>query len=127
MDNVSKTVKVEEEEVGDQTVQTKTVESDSDNSGRQAANKGIQIVYYLAGVLALLIGIRFLLILLGARNTGIVNFVYQLTQPFVSPFYGIFGQTIAYGSSRLEFESLLAVIFLGVILVIVTGFIRLLK
>jgi hypothetical protein len=127
MDDVSKTVKVEEEKVGDEVVQTRSVESASNDSSRHAANKGIQIVYYLAGVLALLIGIRFILFLLGARNVGVFNILYQVTQPFVAPFYGIFGNTVTYGSSRLEMESILAVIAIGVVTFIIAGFVRLLK
>lgn len=127
MDNVSKTVKVEEEKVGDETVQTRSVESASNDSSRHAANKGIQILYYIAGVLSLLIGVRFILFLLGARNVGIVNFLYDITQPFVAPFYGIFGRAVTYGSSRLEIESILAVVAIGVVTFIITGFIRILK
>lgn len=127
MDDVSKTVKVEEEQVGDAVVQTQSVETASKDSSRHAANKGIQIVYYIAGVLALLLGIRLILFLLGANNTGIVYILYQLTQPFVTPFYGVFGKTIVYSGSRLEMESLLAIIAIGVFTFIITGFVRLLK
>ena len=127
MDDVAKTVKVEEEQVGDEVVQTQSVETASSDSGRHAANKGIQIVYYLAGVLSLLIGIRFILFLLGANNVGIVSFIYNLTQPFVTPFYGIFGREITYGVPGLEIESILAIIAIGVVTFIVVGFTRLLK
>lgn len=127
MDDVSKTVKVEEEQVGDAKVQTQSVETNSSDSSRHAANKGIQVVYYLAGVLSLLIGVRFILFLLGANNVGIVSFIYGLTQPFVTPFYGIFGRTITYGVSGLEIESILAIIAIGVVTFIIVGFTRLLK
>ena len=127
MDDVSKTTKVEEEQVGDEVVQTQSVETASKDSSRHAANKGIQIIYYIAGVLALLIGVRFILYLLGANNVGIVNFIYSITQPFVTPFYGIFGRSITYGVSGLEIESILAIIAIGVVTFIVVGFTRLLK
>lgn len=127
MNEVEKSVKVEEEQVGDATVQTKSVETSADSSSRQSANKAIQIIYYIAGVLSLIIGVRLLLVLFGARSVGVVNFVYQVTEPFVSPFYGIFGKTIAYGASRLELESILAIVTVGVITFIIVGFVRLLK
>ncbi len=126
MEDEAKTVKVEEEQVGDEVVQTKSVENSSKDSSRHAANKGIQIIYYIAGVLALLVGIRFILYLLGANNVGIVSFIYSITQPFVAPFYGIFGRTITYGA-RIELESLIAIVAIGVVTFIIVGFTRLLK
>lgn len=127
MDDEQKTVKVEEEQVGDSTVQTQSVETAKDSSSRHSANKTLQVIYYLAGVLSLIIGVRFILLLIGARSIGIVTFVYQITEPFVSLFYGIFGRTIAYGTSRFEVESLLAVATIGIVTFIITGFVRLLK
>jgi len=126
MDDQAKTVKVEEEQVGDEVVQTQSVETASKDSSRHAANKSIQVIYYIAGVLALLIGIRFVLYLLGANNVGIVSFLYTITQPFVAPFYGIFGRTITYGA-RIEIESILAIVAIGVVTFIIVGFTRLLK
>lgn len=79
------------------------------------SNPLLGIIYFLTGVFALLIALRFIFILLGAQNTGFVNFVLRVTQPFVQPFYGIFGQSFVYGGARLEIESLLAILVLWVI------------
>lgn len=127
MTQTTKTVRVEEDHLGDETVSTKTEETPSQYDARHATNRGIEIVYYIAGVLSLLLGLRFVLILLGANNTGIINLVYQVTQPFVTPFYGIFGNTVIYGNARVEWESLLAVVAVAIIAYIVAGFLRLLK
>ncbi len=115
----TKTVRVENHHVGDET--------DSVHEVNPAFAIAIQIVYYLAGVVSLLLGLRFVLILLGANNTGVVNWVYQITQPFVSPFYGIFGNTILYDSARIEWESLIAILAVGIIAYIVAGFLRLFR
>lgn len=53
--------------------------------------KGVQIVWYILGILEFLLGFRFVLKLLGASNgSSFVSFVYTLTQPFAAPFLGIF-------------------------------------
>ena len=123
--SVGETVQVDRQEVGDSVVQTTSVTPASTDT--HSANKSIQVIQYLAGVLALLVGVRFVLILLGARNTGIVQFVYQITEPFVAPYYGILGQTVSYGPARFEVASILSVLGIAVITFIVIGFIRLLK
>ena len=50
-----------------------------------------RIVSLLFGILAVLIGLRILLLLLVANESNaIVDFVYGITQPFVEPFRGMF-------------------------------------
>ncbi len=50
-----------------------------------------RVVSLLFGILAVLIGLRIVLLLLVANETNsIVDFVYNVTQPFVEPFRGIF-------------------------------------
>ena len=53
-------------------------------------DKLIRIIWFFITLLALLIGLRIMLGLLGANYTGFVQFVYALTEPFVAPFRGIF-------------------------------------
>lgn len=50
-----------------------------------------RIVSLLFGILAVLIGLRILLLLLVANESNaIVDFVFSITEPFVAPFRGIF-------------------------------------
>jgi uncharacterized protein YggT (Ycf19 family) len=50
-----------------------------------------RVLSLLFGILAVLIGLRILLLLLVAnQSNAIVDFVYTVTEPFVAPFRGIF-------------------------------------
>lgn len=50
-----------------------------------------RILSLLFGILAVLLGLRILLLLLVANQSNtIVDFVYSVTEPFVAPFRGIF-------------------------------------
>ena len=50
-----------------------------------------RVLSLLFGILAVLIGLRILLLLLVAnQQNAIVDFVYGITEPFVAPFRGIF-------------------------------------
>lgn len=51
------------------------------------------IIYAIVGFIEGLIGLRFLLRLLGANPaSGFVDWIYDWSTPFVTPFAGIFGQ-----------------------------------
>lgn len=70
--------------------------------------RGTQIVWYILGVLEVLLGFRFILKLLGAnQGAGFTDFIYTLSSPFVSPFLNVFGVTRVVGSV-FEWTTLLA-------------------
>jgi hypothetical protein len=65
-------------------------------------------VYYVFGVIEVIIGLRFVLLLLGAnREAGFVSFILGLSGPFMVPFDAVFKTQRAAGSS-FELSSLLA-------------------
>ena len=67
-----------------------------------------RVVYYVFGVIEVIIGMRFLLLLLGAnREAGFVAFIHSLSTPFMVPFDAVFKTQSAAGSS-FELSSLLA-------------------
>jgi hypothetical protein len=76
-------------------------------------------VWFLVAAVAILIFIRFILLLFGAR-TGVpfVDFWYGLTAPLITPFAGMFG-TIdtfnTYTGQRVEVESLVAILVYALI------------
>lgn len=69
-----------------------------------------RIVWFIAGLISVIIALRFVLLLLGAnREAGFTDFIYSLSAPFVAPFVGIFGEP-AYGTVVFEISSLLAIV-----------------
>ena len=82
-----------------------------------------QIIWYIAGVLLVLLGFRFVLALLGANPANqFANFIYSVSHPFVAPFFSLFGYDLRYGVSRFETYTLVAML---VYLVIAWGLVRL--
>ena len=56
-------------------------------------------VYLLLGILEALLGIRFVLGLLGANPAAsFAQFIYRITEPFLAPFVGLFGKPRFEGS-----------------------------
>lgn len=69
-----------------------------------------QIVWFVAGLIITVIAIRFVLFLLGANlQSGFFQLIYALSQPFVLPFLGLFGEP-TYGTSVLESASAVAIV-----------------
>jgi hypothetical protein len=82
-----------------------------------------RIIWYLTGVLLVLLAFRFVLTLLGANaNNGFANFIYTASHPFVSPFFSLFHYQLQYGISRFEIYTLVA---MGVYAVIGYGLAKL--
>lgn len=72
------------------------------------------VVYALVGIITGLIGLRFLLLLLAANpNNTFAEVIYGLSEPFVRPFYGLFGNNYAIEGVRFELESIIAIAFLA--------------
>lgn len=69
-----------------------------------------RIIWYIGGVISILLAFRFVLALLGANPaSAFAHFIYNVTTPLVSPFFGLFGYTPTYGVSRLEVFTLVAI------------------
>lgn len=117
----------EQEVVGDQVVERTTV-SQAQAAPKYGANKIIQAVYYLEGLLLALLALRFVLRLLGSSTaSSFVNFIYMITYPFIAPFFGMFRSQIGYGAARLEFETLVAIAAYAILTYLIIGLIRLSK
>jgi len=72
-----------------------------------------QIIYLIMTALAALLIIRFILSAFGANKANaFASFIYNLSNPFVRPFYGIFNSDFVYGNGtgRFEYETILALI-----------------
>lgn len=68
-----------------------------------------RIIWFIAGVLLVLLAFRFVLALLGANpNNAFADFIYTVSHPFVAPFFSLFGYNLQYGVSRFETYTLVA-------------------
>jgi YggT family protein len=95
--------------------QTASFTSDPYAVRREQAIRIQKGIYLLFGILEGLLGIRFVLGLLGANPAaGFAQFIYGITGPFIAPFVGLFGQPRFQGSV-FEFNSLVAVLVYALI------------
>jgi len=79
-------------------------------SRRRTLAKATQIIWLLTGILEILIGIRFVLKLLGANpQAGFAQLIYGMTAVFLVPFNALFASPSAAGSV-LEVSSLVAML-----------------
>src|SRR3989344_4055650 len=72
--------------------------------------RGTQIVWYILGLVEVLLAFRFVLKLLGANpEAGFSAFIYGVTYVFAAPFLSVFRITQVAGST-LEWTTLLAMV-----------------
>lgn len=83
----------------------------------KAQNILTNIIWLITGIILFLLAFRFVLSLLGANTTNaFANFIYDASQPFVAPFFGLFSyNNINYGVSRFEIYTLVAMAVYAVI------------
>ncbi len=98
------------DETGDRVVRSEHISVPSDSMQRASAVTRIkQMIYFIFGVISVLILMRFVLLLLGASQaSSFVQLIYGVSQPFVAPFLGIFGEP-AFNASVVEWASLIGV------------------
>lgn len=88
--------------------------------------KASQVLWYIGHLIAVLLGLRFLFLALGANLRGIVLFIYNLSGVFVLPFKGIF---LAPRDGQFYFDTaaLLGILMYYIIIFAVTSGIGLLS
>lgn len=76
-----------------------------------------RIVWWIAGVIEAILALRFVFSLLGANTANpIANFIYDISHPFVAPFFNLFNYNVVnYGVSRFEVYTLVAMLFYGLV------------
>jgi len=95
--------------------QTETFTSDPYAVRREQTIRIQKGIYLLFGILEGLLGIRFVLGLLGANPAaGFAQFIYGITRPFIAPFVGLFGQP-RFEGSVFEFNVLAAIVVYALI------------
>lgn len=105
-----RTVEVDETRRPAEVVTERPADLDRPYERNRSVSKAAQVVWYIVGVIATILLLRFVLALLGANvDNGFASFVYGISEPLVAPFRGLL-QIGAFqaGISRLEIETLLA-------------------
>lgn len=93
---------------GNTAVEHQTVASSTRESGLVIFQR---VIWFLAGVIIVLLALRILLLLLAAnQGTVFVDFIYSLSAIFAAPFYGIFNYTPQYGQFVFEISSVVAIL-----------------
>src|SRR5215472_16182461 len=92
-----------------------------------ARYRAIHLVWFLAGLIDVIVGLRFLFKLLGAAPAApFVSLVYGISEPLVAPFRGIF-PTTGQGAFVMEPASLVAILIYPLIAAGVVGIVRILS
>ena len=82
-----------------------------------------RVLYLIGGLIMTLLGLRFLLTLLGANpGNQFANFIYQTSEPLVRPFFGLFNYEPSLGQSHLELSTLVALVVYGLLFAVIGGF-----
>lgn len=83
---------------------------------RHKQNVVVNVIWFLDGVLTILLGLRFLFSLLGANPAnGFANFIYSASHPFVSPFFNLFSYNWQAGVRHFEIYTLVAIVVYALI------------
>jgi len=109
MDTIQEEVVVKDESTGSsQATQTTQQVASREEVKAAKADKKNQIVWYIVGIIDVLLVMRLVFLLLGARNTGFASFLYSVTSPFANLFNGIFAAP-KFNGAYFDTASLLAI------------------
>ena len=68
-----------------------------------------RIVSFITSAILAILALRFVFVLLGANPAnGIASFVYNVSEPFVAPFFNLFNYEFINGTARFEGYTLVA-------------------
>jgi uncharacterized protein YggT (Ycf19 family) len=68
-----------------------------------------RVIWYIDGILLVLLGFRFVFTLIGVNSANsFANFIYKSSHPLVSPFFSLFKYRQNYGVSHFEYSTLVA-------------------
>jgi hypothetical protein len=96
---------------GDQVLRSEHISVPSEAARRGAGVTRVkQVLYFIFGVINVLLLMRFVLLLLGANEASpFVNLIYGLSRVFVLPFRGIFAEPTL-GASVFEWAALVGIV-----------------
>ncbi len=120
-----------QDQVESQQTTTKSVVGGQQEPGGYQKKKVIfrayQLIWYILGVIEVLLVFRILLKLLAANSaSGFVAFIYNVSDPIALPFAGIFGITVS-KTSVLEWSTFVAMAVYAIIAFGIVQLIQLIK
>ena len=86
-----------------------------------------RVIDTLFGILELLLIVRILLLALGANSgNGLVDTIYNITDPFVAPFIGVFNINHVHpvGSSVIDVAAIVALVGYAILAIIIDAILR---
>lgn len=90
---------------------TRVVSTSEDDTPKDATRTVSSVIWFVAGVLLILLAFRVVLLLLAANQANaFADFVYMISYPFAAPFFGLFGYSMHYGVSQFELSTLVAMV-----------------
>lgn len=94
---------------------------------KKAIFRSYQIIWYIVGVIEVLLAFRVILKLMGANTfSGFTNFIYAVSGPFALPFAGIVGTTTS-SNLVLEWSTLIAMVVYAIVAYGVVALFQLVK
>ncbi len=83
-----------------------------------------QVIWYILGVVEIILASRILLKLIGANlNSGFTSLIYSISAPFASPFRGVLGTTVN-ETNVIEWSTIIA---MAVYAVVAFGLVKLVQ
>jgi uncharacterized protein YggT (Ycf19 family) len=75
-----------------------------------------RLVWFITGVILAILALRFVFVLLGANPAnGLANFIYNVSEPLVRPFFNLFNYNFVNGTARFEGFTLVAMVIYALI------------
>ena len=107
--------------------QVKTGSPQKEYQTKKAIFRTYQVIWYILGIVEVVLAFRVLLKLLGASTqSGFTSFIYGISSPFALPFAGILGTTRSSGIV-LEWSTLIAMAVYAVAAYGIVAFFQLVK
>ena len=72
--------------------------------------RAVQTVWFLIGIINVILALDFILRLLGANNVGFAHLIYVLDRVFAAPFIGVFTPSYSDGSASFAWADLLGIL-----------------
>jgi uncharacterized protein YggT (Ycf19 family) len=110
-----------------QNTEVKTGSPQKEYQTKKAIFRTYQIIWYVLGIIEVVLAFRILLKLLGANmSSGFTNFIYAISGPFALPFAGILRTSVS-SVSVLEWSTLIAMAVYAIVAYGIVALFQLIK